>query len=137
MDERRRVEVLRHLREGVRLWHEGAPHPAHEEWESAWKLLEPPDKGLAQALVQLAAARVKRAVDNETGVKKLLAKARANLSAVAEVKREVLGLDVADLEMRVGALEEVPSDARLAALLGFDAFSSRRSASEGEEGTER
>ena len=115
-----RAGLYRNLNEGLRLWHEGAPHPAHEAWETAWHGLAGVERRLAQSLVQLAAARVKAQQKNAGGVEKLSAKAMDGLRTVRAESAACLGLDVVDLMDRLSAVKLAEADGldvRLAALL--------------------
>ncbi len=91
------------LDRGLELWHRAEPHPAHEAWEAAWHRLGgrqrdegegPEEAALAQALVQLAAARVKGPTD---GGRRLLDKARRGVLEAASMRPAALGFDVAGL----------------------------------------
>lgn len=110
-----RPQIYRALNEGLHRFHDGEPFSAHEAWEEAWKVLEGPERALAQALVQIAAARIKRAENNALGVEKLLDKARLNLEGVTE--SAMLGLDVEGLRGSLEGLSGLPDDADLTRLL--------------------
>lgn len=89
-----RALILDDVDAGLEAYAVGHHFAAHEHFESAWHALRPAvvapdwpreednDRRAARALVQLAAAEVKRAARNAVGVEKLLTKAEANLAAV-------------------------------------------------------
>jgi hypothetical protein len=57
----------------------GAWFEAHECWERAWRLSEPPDRPAVQALAQLAAALVHLSNGRRRGATSVLAKAHGKL----------------------------------------------------------
>jgi len=112
-----RSQILDDVDAGLSAYALGQPFTAHEHFESAWHGLAPrtrtaepesDDRRMARALVQLAAAEVKRSTRSPEGVAKLLAKAEANLVALGG---SAFGLDpqaLAGLVTRARATGEGP-----------------------------
>lgn len=83
---------------GIDLYHAGFYWEAHEFWEAVWKTpgLAPAPRALVQALILIAAARLKVLEGSSRGVALSLTKARARL---ARLNSETLwGVDVAGLK---------------------------------------
>lgn len=92
----------------VDLFNHGFYWEAHVYWERLWKLAEPEsaERALLQALVQLAAARVKKTTDGAGGGVKSLANASRNLERVRALAPQgrFMGLDLSRL------LDEMEAD---------------------------
>lgn len=71
---------------GIDLFNEGYFWEAHAAWEAAWAETprEAPESRFLQALVQLAAAFLKRELDSPAGAAKLLDRALAKLESLAD-----------------------------------------------------
>ena len=87
-----RSNIYKALNSGLAQWHAQDPFAAHEEWEQAWRQLDGEEKTLAQALVQLAAARTKRQRNEPEGTKKLTLKALTRIQSLTPTGR--LGFDI-------------------------------------------
>lgn len=136
-----RSQILDDVDAGLAAYAIGQPFTAHEHFEAAWHSLAPhlrdgapesEDRRMARALVQLAAAEVKRSTHNPDGVAKLLAKAEANLVALGG---SAFGLDPQALAGQVararatgeGPLTLPPRTARVGVLYLHGFASSPRS----------
>jgi predicted metal-dependent hydrolase len=84
-------------------FHRGEFHAAHEAWEEGWRAAQGPERLLLQALVQLAAGFHQWSRGKPSGAATLLARARARLGGIPSA---LLGVEVAELELRLGAWEE-------------------------------
>jgi uncharacterized protein len=95
-------EVYEGLNRGLALHHGGHPYEAHEVWEDAWRK-EPSGarREVLKALIQIAAAEVKRSEPNDIGVKLALEKAIATLDRAASESPSVLGIDLVALRGEV------------------------------------
>lgn len=91
------------VRTGAEHFHHGEFHAAHEAWEDGWNAARGPERVLLQALVQVAAAFHQWGRGKTSGAARLLGRARARLTAVPSA---LLGVDVSELELRVGSWEE-------------------------------
>ena len=91
------------VRAGAERFHQGEFHAAHEAWEKGWNAARGPERVLLQALVQVAAAFHQWGRGKPAGAVRLFGRARARLTAVPSAH---LGVDVAELELRVGRWEE-------------------------------
>lgn len=84
---------------GCDLFNAGFWWEAHEALEVVWKQLRATDhageaKGV-QAMIQVAAACIKRAIGDSAGVERLLTRARANLTAAVQLQAErSMGIDL-------------------------------------------
>lgn len=89
------------LGRGVRLFNQGRYVAAHEIWEAAWREADGDDRGLFEALVQLAAGlhlRTRRA--GTRGAEHLLSQSLATLEDLRPARH---GLDVDRLVTEFGA----------------------------------
>jgi predicted metal-dependent hydrolase len=92
---------------GAQLFDRGAYFEAHEAWEDEWRIATGERRGLLHGLILLAAALHHRTRGNMGGAKRLLARARAALSALPAICE---GIDVDALRSRIQA-DRLPPDA--------------------------
>ncbi len=86
---------------GVDLFNAGFAWEAHEALEIVWKRLRAADQphaashaaSMVRAIIQVAAARLKREVGNETGVARLRGRASTNIDAALSERRATMGVD--------------------------------------------
>jgi hypothetical protein len=100
------------VRAGRVRFHRGEFHAAHEAWEDGWRVAQGPERSLLQALVQVAAAFHQWNRGKPSGAATLLRRARAHLGALPS---RLLGVDVSELELRLGGWEEAAARAEPAA----------------------
>jgi uncharacterized protein len=95
------------LRYGIDLFHAGFWWESHEQFEAAWQAAEPgsAERRLLAALIQLAAAELKRA----TGGPAAERLARRALCNLGELQGRVLGFSIAALTAAVRAVLEDPA----------------------------
>lgn len=87
---------------GVDLFNAGYWWEAHEAWERLWSLVPPesPEALFLQALIQLAAARLKLALGEKRGAERLAVRSREKLGKLRRVvhERRYMGLDLDEIE---------------------------------------
>lgn len=76
---------------------------AHEGWEEGWRTSLGPERELLQALAQLSAAFLQWHRGKTAGASTLFERARRHLGALPSM---LLGVEVSDLELQLGAWEE-------------------------------
>lgn len=76
---------------------------AHEVWEAGWRVAQGPERDLFHSLAQLSAAFLKWHGGRATGAATLFGRARRHLGALPST---LLGVEVSDLELQLGAWEE-------------------------------
>jgi len=88
---------------GLERFGAGDFHGAHEAWEEGWRSSHGPERALLQALAQLSAAFHQWHRRKASGASTLFARARRHLGALPST---LLGVEVAELELQLGAWEE-------------------------------
>ena len=97
------IDLAEAVRTGRARFHRGEFHAAHEAWEDGWRAAQGAERSLLQALVQIAAAFHQWSRGKPSGAATLLRRARGHLGALPS---ELLGVEVSELELALGAWEE-------------------------------
>ncbi len=88
---------------GLVRFQRGDFHAAHDAWEEGWRKAQGSERQLFQALVQLAAAFHQWGRGKPEGAATLFGRARSHLGSVPST---LLGVEVSELELALGAWEE-------------------------------